>query len=275
MEFFPYNFPVNDPHDETKCVVLLHNLVCFTIEKGKIPSGCACSTTRCSPSENRVWERPGKWIGKEHSQHKTNLCLKSDDTDNALHATAMLLSPECAPLFNARYLSMKVTLQDGSLKSLNVEGLLPTNSRLSSTGKFESIAKEANALLRVHHWRHGGRRLTWLADREKPDKQTLINLIGGVRTIQCVDITMVLTCWKYSMMFEVHYPHNSGEVVAIAKEFMSGTIGVERNLDAMIADQIGMWTHWEKNEIETRRTKCESNQSNTSNKHAHLFMGRC
>jgi len=41
-------------------------------------------------------------------------------------------------------------------------------------------------------------------------------------------------------MFEVHYPHNSGEVVAIAKEFMSGIIGVERNLDAMIADQIGM-----------------------------------
>jgi len=53
-----------------------------------------------------------------------------------------------------------------------------------------------------------------------------------------MDVTTALTHWKNTMVFEVHYLCNSGEVVAIAKEFMSGTIGAEGNLNVMIADQI-------------------------------------
>ena len=182
----------------------------------------------------------GKRIGKEYSQQKTHLCLKSDDIANALYATATSLSPEYAPLFNARYLAMKVTLRDGSLEALNVKGLLPANSRVTSSDKYESITKEDMTVREMLSFISAVEDMVeddgpgWLTVK-KPDKQTLSNLIGGV---QCMDVTTALTYWKNTMVFEVHYPYNSEEVVAIAKEFLSGTIGVEGNLDVMIADQI-------------------------------------
>jgi len=62
MEYFPDNFPVNDPHDETKCTVLLYNLGCFTIGKlhnlsgwvlGESESGYSQSVLVCDNALSR------------------------------------------------------------------------------------------------------------------------------------------------------------------------------------------------------------------------------
>jgi len=244
------NMIIDKPGNSTSCIYFNNNLPIMlgpeypAFLSSLVTFGCVPYVENFSDNKEAqpgyVAVPEGKRLGLEYRQERTQLCLKNSDIANALYATAVSLNPEYAPMLNGRDIAMKVTLLDGSIEKLNENSQLPPNSRVSSDGKFETIMKEAMTVREMLSFSSAIEDLVeddgpgWLTVK-KPDRRTLSHLIGGV---QCMDVTTALTYWRNTMVFEVHYPYNSGEVMAIAKEFMSGTIGVEGNLDVLIADQI-------------------------------------